>query len=241
MKEIQRILERRSERNYKKIAIEQEKIKKILDVINTSPTSTNSQDFTAIIVTDTELKKEITLGYKNQVHIIEAPLFIIFCADMNRIKYISEKNNKKIYTNSFNNFLTSSGDAFIAASFAANAAIQLGLGTCYIGIVRASIEKIQEKLNLTGNILPVIGLTIGYPELQNEIKPKINHIYRDKYDLEKVKEEVNDYDEAMLKYYDNRNQNKKISNWSDSCLNVFLDDKVSKKVDEIIKKVWKIN
>ena len=241
MKEIKKILERRSERNYKKIKIKKEKIEKILQVINSSPTSTNSQDFSAIIVTDNELKKEITLGYETQKHIVEAPLFIIFCADMNRIKYIAEKENKEIHINSINNFLTASGDAFIAASFAANAAIQLDLGVCYIGMVRASIEKIQKKLNLTGNILPIIGLTIGYPEFQNEIKPKINHIFTGKYDIEKLQGEVNTYDKEMLKYYDSRNANKKNSNWSETCLNPFLNGDTGKKIDEIIKSVWKIN
>lgn len=241
MKEIQKILERRSERNYKKTQIEKEKIEKILSVINSSPTSTNSQDFSAIIVTDTDLKKEITLGLKTQQHIIEAPLFIIFCADMNRIKYISEKENKVIHINSINNFLTASGDAFIAASFAANAAIQLDLGVCYIGMVRASMEKIQKALNLSGNILPIIGLTIGYPEVQNEIKPKINHIFMGKYDVEKLKNEVNAYDKEMYKYYDSRNANKKNSNWSETCLNPFLNNEMSNKIDEIIKKTWKLN
>lgn len=240
MEIIKNILERRSERSYKSQPIEKEKIDQIISVINSSPTSTNSQDFSAIIVDDIELKKKISLGLPTQQHIIEAPLFIIFCADINRIKHAAKKTNTKIYTDSVNNFLTASGDAFIASSFAANTAIQLGLGTCYIGMVRRSLEAIQSALNLSGSIVPVIGMTFGYIEKQNEIKPKINHVYNGKYDIKQLESEVDEYDEKMLSYYDSRNSNKKPnSKWTETCLTPFSNKDSEKSVDDYIKKVWK--
>lgn len=241
MQVIDNILKRRSERNYKNIPIEQEKIDYLIKVINSSPTSTNSQDFSAIIVSDKELRQKITLGYETQKHIVEAPLFIIFCADINRIKYVSEKENKKIYTNNTNNFLIAAGDAFIAASFAHNAAIQMGLGACYIGTVRASLETIKNSLNLEGNIVPIVGLTVGYIETQNEIKPKINHVYNDKYNINQLRQEVDVYDKDMLKYYDSRNSNSKYNTWSQVCLKPFLQDiETNKSIDSFIKKSWNI-
>lgn len=240
MDTITKILERRSERNYKSTPIEKEKINKIIEVINSSPTSTNSQDFTAIFISDKSLREKISLGLPTQKHIIEAPLFIAFCADMNRIKYVSQKENKSISLNSFNNFLTATGDAFIAASFAANAAIQLGLGTCYIGMLRRSMDLLKQALKLEGYIVPVIGLTIGYIETQNEIKPKINHVYFKEYPLDQIKKEVDAYDQQMLKYYDTRSSNQKYNTWSQVCLAPFEKNDVNESIDKFIKKTWNI-
>ncbi|MDE5553187.1 MAG: nitroreductase family protein, partial [Malacoplasma sp.] len=218
-----------------------DKINKIIDVINSSPTSTNSQDFSAIIVNDKSLREKISLNLETQKHIVNAPLFIIFCADINRIKYAAQKENKNIHTNSLNNFLTSSGDAFIAASFAANAAIQLGLGTCYIGMVRASLEIIKQALKLEGNIVPVVGLTIGYIDKQNEIKPKINHVYLGEYKIEQLQQEVDSYNEQMLSYYDSRNSKQKYNTWANSCLPYFeKSHETDDLIDKFIKKTWNI-
>lgn len=238
---IKNILERRSERNYKNTPIEKDKINKIIDVINSSPTSTNSQDFTAIVVTDKALREKISLGLPTQKHIVDAPLFIIFCADMNRIKYIAQKQKQNISINSLNNFLTAAGDAFIAASFAMNAAIQLGLGTCYIGIVRRSLEIIKQALKLEDYIIPVVGLTVGYIESQNEIKPKINHVYFGEYQFNQLQKEVDSYDEQMLKYYDTRSSNQKHNSWSQVCLKPFeKGPEVDESIDKFIKKTWNI-
>lgn len=241
MDSVKKILERRSERSYKKQEIEKEKIDQLISVINSSPTSGNSHCFSAIIVDDIELRKTISLGLPTQQHIIDAPLFIIFCADLNRIEYVSNKTNNKIYTNTLNNFLSASGDAYIAASFAANAGLQLGLGSCYIGILRWNMEAIAKALNLSGSIVPIVGLTFGYIDHQNEIKPKINHVYKGKYDMKKIETEIQEYDDVMFKYYDSRNLNKKPnSKWSETCLSFFLKEGSDKPIDEFIKKTWKI-
>lgn len=241
MNSIKNILERRSERNYKNIPIEQEKINKLINVINSSPTSNNSQDFSAIIVTNKELREKISLGLETQKHVIEVPLFIIFCADMNRIDYLAQKNNTEVITNTWNNYLTACGDAFIATTFATNAAIQLGLGTCYIGMIKANLKLIQQELKLEGHMVPVIGLTVGYIESQNDVKPKINHVYQGTYNLDQVKKEVDLYDNQMLNYYDKRNANKKYNTWSESVLKSFQNNlEFHNSVEEFIKTHWKI-
>lgn len=157
---IDKILTRRSERAYLPKPIEKAKLEQLIAVINSSPTSTNSQDFSAIIVDDVQLRQKVSLGAATQKHVIEAPLFIIFCADKNRIEYAAKQKQTAIHTNTLNNFLTASGDAFIAATLTGAAALELGLGFCYIGLVRRNLLAISQALNLTGSIVPVVGLTL---------------------------------------------------------------------------------
>jgi len=58
--DIKQFLERTSVRNYDGKAMPQEDIKTITDVINNAPTSTNGQQFSAIIITDQEDKNFIS-------------------------------------------------------------------------------------------------------------------------------------------------------------------------------------
>ncbi len=237
MQHIQKLLSRSSERNYKENKIEQEKIDYIYKVINSSPTSNNSHDYSVINVADKELRRKISFYLDTQKHIVDAPLFLLFVADSNRLKYLSNKlNSSKKFNNSLNSLITSCGDAFIAASFAHSAALSLDLHSCFVGIVRGSIPEICKSLNLNENMIPIIGLTIGYGKQSNITKPKINHIYEDKYNLETVFNEVEQYELDMNKYYKEReNSDKK---WSETLIKSY--DIGSDQVDKEILKKWNI-
>lgn len=236
MNHIEKILNRRSERNYLNKEIEREKFEKIVQVINSSPTSTNGHDYSVIVVKEKKLRETIASGLPTQKHIFEAPVLLIFCADLNRIEYIAEKSNKEIYNKSFNSLITAIGDCFISSSFAHSAALDLGLGCCYIGFLRKSAPIIKQELNLEKKCVPIVGLTIGYVDKQNEIKPKINHVYYDKYDLNQVKKEVEEYDEKMLSYYDTRSSNKQYNRWSEVALKAF--EYSTEEIDNFILNVW---
>ncbi|MDE6477263.1 MAG: nitroreductase family protein, partial [Mycoplasmoidaceae bacterium] len=84
---------------------------------------------------------------------------------------------------------------------AMDCANELGLGCCYLGGIRFEANKINKLLGLSGSITPVVGMCVGYPAKINPIRPKINKIYDEKYSLTKVKQEMNEYDKVMKKYY----------------------------------------
>lgn len=207
----EKIKSRTSVRDYANKTVEPEKIQQIITAINHSPTSQNSHDFSALIIKEPTLRAALALQLPSQQHIYQAPLFILFCADLNRIQIPFWQKNQKAYPYNLNQLITATGDAFIAASFAHSMALSLGLGCCFIGIVRSSIELIQKSLNLNTNVLPLVGLTIGYAQSCNSIKPKINKVYHS-YDLVQIQQEVNEYDQIMLQYYDARLSNVKYQN-----------------------------
>lgn len=236
MENIKKIINRKSERNYLEKEIEKEKIELIFQAINSSPTSSNSHDFSVFVIDDKELRKAISLNIETQKHIYQAPLFLLFCADLNRVEYAIQPNEN---TSSLNSFLTASGDAFIAASQAQTTAVQLGLGTCYVGIIRASLRLLEKALNLPNKIIPIIGLTIGYCNSTTEQKPKLNHIYKNKYDILKMKNEVETYNQKMQEYYQFRNSNQKhFTNWKDEVKKSFSYS--HQELDDYIKSKWNI-
>lgn len=190
-------LKRTSVRNYQDKKIEQNKINKIKQVINSAPTAKNFQCFSAIFITKQSTKEKLSEINWNQKHIKQAPLVILFCADSNRLDMSIP--NKKQHT--FEEYVWSAIDATIASTMAMDCANELGLGCCFLGGIRFQADKIKKVLNLSGSITPVLGLCVGYPVKINPVRPKINKVYDEKYSLPKVKAEMKEYDKVMNEYY----------------------------------------
>lgn len=189
-------LKRTSVRSFKAKNIEKSKIETIKQVINSAPTAKNFQCFSAIFITNQKIKDKLCEINWNQKHIKQAPLIILFCADHNRLD-ISLKTS----THNFEQYIWSTIDSTIASAMAMDCAIELGLGTCYLGGIRFQADKIKKILNLSGSITPVIGMCVGYPDKICAIRPKINKIYDEKYSLTQLKKEMKEYDKLMNEYY----------------------------------------
>lgn len=92
----------------------------------------------------------------------------------------------------------------------------------FLGSIRIAHEYLKKELNLEGEIVPIVGLAIGYPTKINDVKPKQNHVFIDKYNLNYVKNEINSYDKIMEEYFKNRSSNSKNINWSTQIANYFV-------------------
>ncbi|EGZ31043.1 nitroreductase family protein [Malacoplasma iowae] len=224
---IKKLLERTSVRSYiKDKKLDKETYNKLIEVINSSPSSTNGNAFTAIIIEDKNTLqelKELTSIKRDQQFIVDGSLLVIFCADFNRRNYAAAKSNIE-YEKEYQDWLTIAiGDTYIGASFFMNAAISLGLGTCFLGSIRVAHKFLKEKLNLSGQIIPLVGVVVGYSDNVNEIKPKLNKVYKEKYDLNQVKKEIDQYDQTVVEYLKNRKTNARETNWSEPHAKVYLD------------------
>jgi len=229
-------INRVSNRSYKSKKLNELELKNIINVINNSPTSINGQSFSAIIIDDQDIKNEISKLNWNQKHIVECSVFILFIADNNRINVSAKINNLELpeMNKEIEGLIVGIVDATIAAEGAASAAQSMDLGTCYIGGVRTYSDKLIKILDLPKYTYPVVGLTIGYKDKIEEHKPKINKVYLNKYKL--LDSEINEYDKKMVKYYEERNENRNYSLSSIEMYNKFKELKVFDKQVETIKK-----
>ncbi len=231
---IRKQLARTSVRSFKKQPIEAEKLELLKKVINASPTSINGHQFSAIIIEDVATKEFIAKHNLNQAWINTAPLVVIFVADINRVR-IAQIDMNNIELPILDNpeiLLVGVADCAIAATNLLNASLSLDLGGCYLGGVRGNADVIAEKLGLTGQSTPIMGMAIGYPDNINDIRPKLNKVYKDEYCLNTVKEEVKAYNIVMEDYYTKRGEVTKRGpkNWS---INTALTYKTYFKVDYI--------
>ena len=112
-----------------------------------------------------------------------------------------------------------SHDVGISLQNATVAAESMGLGTCHIGAIRNKPLEIVKLLNLPKYVIPLVGLTVGYPDDDPGLKPRIplkGVCFESKYSTENAKAGVDEYDEIFKKYVAERETNARDSNWSQS-------------------------
>lgn len=145
------IKKRRSVRSFKPIPVEEEKIKKILALVNLAPSAGNLQAYKIFVVKNKKIIEKIAKVSIGMSHFKNLPpLILIFCANPKESAGRYGKRGEKLY---------SIQDATIACSYAQLIITSLGLSSCWVG---AFEEKEIQKI-LKTDLLPVAILPVGYP------------------------------------------------------------------------------
>jgi FMN reductase (NADPH) len=190
-----------SVRKYRPDPIPVETIEAIVVAGQRASTSSNLQMTSVVAVTEAATRARLSELCGNQAHIAQAPVFLAWCADLNRLDRACELRGQTQITDYVENFLVAAVDVAIAAQNAALAAESLGLGMCYIGSIRNNTAQVIELLELPHLVFPVVGMTIGWPAAQPMIRPRLPVsavLHWGKYDAEPKDEEMLEYDRMMI-------------------------------------------
>lgn len=223
------LFKHKSIRKYKNQPIEDEKLQLIIKAAQAAPNWCNGQQVSIIVIKDQARKEKIKDWCRGQMHISQCPVFLVFCADFYRISLAFENSGKS--KEEFEKFMTSidtvilgSHEVGIAIQNATIAAESLGLGTVDIGAIRNKCLEVSKELNLPKYVIPVLGLCLGYPDDDPGLKPRLpteSVCFEEKYDSEKVKAGVNEFEETYKKYLKERGSNPKDSNWSKGIADIY--------------------
>jgi nitroreductase len=142
------IKSRRSIRSFAKTPVEREKIALVLEAARLAPSAWNKQDWRFVVVRNKETLKKLSLACDDQVHVAEADT-VICCCGTNPNEFMS--GGEKAYRI----------DLSIAASFMILQAVELGLGTCWIGAYNR--DKVKTLLRVPDGVRVVSLIAIGYP------------------------------------------------------------------------------
>ena len=201
---MKKYINRTSVRDFKDEKMSKVDIETITNVINNSPTSTNTQQFSAIIVTNKEVKDKIATLNWGQQHIKDAAAFIIFVADRTRVQYtfktMNEENSPKLKQHEFVRTLV---DATIASTYAMNALAEMGYGTTVVGGIMAFATELSKLLDIPSSGFPLIALSVGKPNSVSEVKPKMNKVFLEKYSKEQANKELERYSKETEEYFTN--------------------------------------
>lgn len=172
----------------------------VVTAAQSASTSSNLQTWSVIAVQDEQRKKQLSAYSGHQSSIVEAPLFMVFCADISRLKALTSQRDYPFKANQMDMLLIAAIDSALACQNASLAVESLGMGCCMIGGIRNNPREVAELLNLPLGVFATIGLVIGYPAKTNPVKPRLpQHVvlHNEQYSTETLEEGIAQYDAKM--------------------------------------------
>ena len=219
------LLSQRSIRKFTKQEIEPEKLHEIISAAQWTATSSYFQTFTIINIKDPEKRATIAEIAGGQPWVVNAPVFLMFCADLHRAEKYWKDADKKVFSN-HETFVVATVDAALAAQKAYIAAQSLGLGGVFVGGIRNDIKALCDLLKLPQLVYPVFGMCLGYPLGEQAQRPRLplDVIFKtDTYDETKDEALINEYDQQVKEYYINRTSGKIDDTWSERCAKTLME------------------
>ena len=202
------LLAHKSVRRYKPDALPPGTLEMLAAAAQSAASSSNLQAWSVVAVTVPARKTEAARLCGDQDSIRQCPLFLVFCADLARLAFVSEREGLPGAALDYTEmFATAAIDASLAAQNAAVAAESLGLGTCYIGGARNQPQEMAALLNLPPRVVGLFGLSVGWPADGDatEIKPRLPQsglLFHETYDAAARDAAVSDYNQTMRDFYE---------------------------------------
>lgn len=208
---LKQLREHESIRAFQEKEVPDDTMNAIFEAAFAGPNMQNYQPVTFIEVTDQALKQKITdtvhMGY-----IASAPRFYVVCVDWNRDLIGQSEENRKVIEDRIQHYQFLEGgivSASITLGRAQVAAESLGLGSVTMAGVMGAFDLYEQELDLPKYVKPIMGFSVGYPDQNPGVKPKLplsGSVMEGKYDEKKVESAVNAYDKTMKDYYAERGQ-----------------------------------
>lgn len=155
------IIKRKSIRKYLDKPVSEEIINELIEAARLSPSAYNSQPWKFKLVYDKRMINDLKENniFKNDF-VYAVPLIIVCCGDLSCYPERAREN--------FELKELALIDISIASQSLVLRATELGLGTCYVGLLNR--DKLKKILNIPEKyILPYV-ITLGYPDLSEETR-----------------------------------------------------------------------
>ncbi|GBD46801.1 nitroreductase family protein [Methylopila sp. Yamaguchi] len=200
------LLGHRSVRSYRPTPLPDGVVEILVAAAQSAPTSSNAQAWSVVAVDDPEQKARLSRLAGDQKHIREAPLLLVWVADLARAAALADEQGTGLEGGDYlEGFLIAAFDAALAAQNALVAAESLGLGTCYIGALRNHPVEVAREVGLPPRAAVVFGLTVGYedPETPAAVKPRLPQaavLHRNRYALDAQHPAIGRHDAHSLDF-----------------------------------------
>jgi len=174
MNETIRLLQsHRSVRKFTDQPVSQAIVDELVKCGQSAATSSFIQACTVIQVEDRVKREQLVELAGNQPYVASAARFLVYCADMNRLKIACEMHNAEMLSGFTEQFITATVDCALFAQNVITAAQSLSIAGVYIGGIRNNIQAVTDLLELPQLVYPVFGMCLGYPAQNPEVKPRL--------------------------------------------------------------------
>ncbi|MFG1264252.1 NADPH-dependent oxidoreductase [Xanthobacter aminoxidans] len=197
------LLNHRTVRAFTKEPLPEGLIETLVAAAQSAPSSSNLQTFSVVAVENPATKARLAEIAGGQKHVVEAPLVLVWLADLARLEEIGRRN---AHPTDALGFLETLFVGFIDAALAAQNALvaleSLGLGGVYLGALRNRPVELAELLCLPPNVVGAFGLAIGHPDPARpaDVKPRLSQrlvLHRERYDASLPQDALDHYEAAL--------------------------------------------
>lgn len=217
----------RSIRKFTSDPIPQEIVEELIQAGQCAATSSFIQACTVIQITEPAIREKLCEAAAGQLYVKESPVFLLFCADMQRHQLACDMHDTDMLSGFTEQFLTASLDCALFAQNVIIAAESLGLGGCYIGAIRNKIAEVDQLIGLPDKVYPVFGMCLGYPAQDPETKPRLPLevvLKQENYDNGGDRRLISAYDERVREYYRTRTGGTKDNSWSEQISDMLVKE-----------------
>ncbi len=211
-------LNHRSIRQFTTEKITDSTIDLLVDVARHTATSNFLQAY-SIICLESKEKKEKLAKICNQPYVAQASHIFIFIADQYRNQQIAKEHHQDTaILHNMERYMSASTDAILAAQNVNLAAESMGLGTVFLGSILNDNQAVIDLLDLPELTFAVLGLAMGYPDQEPQLKPRLKKdvmFHKETYKrFDNYTKELVDYDASVTEYYDLRDTSKRVDSFT---------------------------
>jgi nitroreductase len=167
-----------------------------------APSKSDLQQADIVRVRAPELRAAICALLPGSPWIAGAPEFLVFCGDGARLWRIFERRGVAFPNDHLDTFFNATVDGAIVLATIVQAAAHAGLGTCPISEIRNHAATIARLLELPDRVIPIAGLTLGYPEAMEPLSPRLAlsaTVHVDRHAAERTDAELDAYDARRIR------------------------------------------
>jgi FMN reductase (NADPH) len=228
---IETLANRVSVRSFTDEPVTDAQVDAVLQAAFRAPTSSNIQSYSVIVVRDPETLAKLAVVTAGQKHVLNAPVFLAFCADMTRIDKAVTAKGGNIERNNLETGLVTSIDAALVGMSAYIAADSLGMKGVMIGAVRNNALETAKILGLPKRVFCVFGMVLGWPDVVPSQKPRMTFesvVHYEQYgqtrDGGELDPAVAAYDAALAAHYASEGKPTAPDSWSADVAKKFMPE-----------------
>jgi nitroreductase len=199
-------LAHRSVRKFGPRAVTDDELNALVAAAQSAPTSSNLQPWSVVAVRDPARKARLAALAGNQAFIEQAPLFLVWVADLGRARRLADRTGTQLAALDYlETTVIGLVDTALAAQNAVVAAASLGLGSVFVGAIRNHPERVAAELKLLPSAVATFGLAVGAPDPTERagVKPRLPQgavLHRELYDAVTADAHIAGYDERLSTY-----------------------------------------
>ena len=198
-------LAHRSVRKFGSREVTDDELTALVAAAQSAPTSSNLQPWSVVAIRDPQRKARLAELAANQAFIAQAPLFLVWVADLSRARRLAEHAGTHVAAADYlETTLIGFIDTALAAQNAVIAAHSLGLGSVFVGAIRNKPEQVAAELRLPPHAVAAFGLAVGTPDPTEHagVKPRLPQgavLHHEQYDAS-ADAHIAAYDERLSAY-----------------------------------------